>query len=438
MKPYSTQKSKELYERMVPYLLDGVGSSFHISTYRDYPVAMTHGKGSKLYDVDGNEYIDYVLGFGPMALGYCPEAVDRAVARQLTLGTHFSAPTEDMARLARRLTEIIPSAEVVSFQNSGTEVVMFALRLARAYTGKYKIVKFEGQYHGWSDEEKISIDADRVEELGDRFCPNKIIHTKGQRLSSADDLIVLPWNDLGLLEETLRRQGEEIAAVMMEPCMCDSGPILPKAGYLEGVRKLTKEHGVLLIFDEVITGFRFSLGGAQEYYGVTPDISTFAKAIASGYPFGAVVGKREIMECGIHASGTFNANPVGVAAALATVEELSKPGVYEYLNHLGQMLEEGFRALAEKYQMKLYLRHVGSVFVLYFGYDQDVEDFRDWLTKADVDLYERFVEGCEAYGVRFTDRRGREYLSTAHTEEDIRRTLEVADQVLGEIQRGER
>lgn len=438
MKPYSTQKSKELYERMVPYLLDGVGSSFHISTYRDYPVAMTHGKGSKLYDVDGNEYIDYVLGFGPMALGYCPEAVDRAVARQLTLGTHFSAPTEDMARLARRLTEIIPSAEVVSFQNSGTEVVMFALRLARAYTGKYKIIKFEGQYHGWSDEEKISIDADRVEELGDRFCPNKIIHTKGQRLSSADDLIVLPWNDLGLLEETLRRQGEEIAAVMMEPCMCDSGPILPKVGYLEGVRKLTKEHGVLLIFDEVITGFRFSLGGAQEYYGVTPDISTFAKAIASGYPFGAVVGKREIMECGIHASGTFNANPVGVAAALATVEELSKPGVYEYLNHLGQMLEEGFRALAEKYQMKLYLRHVGSVFVLYFGYDQDVEDFRDWLTKADVDLYERFVEGCEAYGVRFTDRRGREYLSTAHTEEDIRRTLEVADQVLGEIQRGER
>lgn len=438
MKPYSTQKSKELYERMVPYLLDGVGSSFHISTYRDYPVAMTHGKGSKLYDVDGNEYIDYVLGFGPMALGYCPEAVDRAVARQLALGTHFSAPTEDMARLARRLTEIIPSAEVVSFQNSGTEVVMFALRLARAYTGKYKIVKFEGQYHGWSDEEKISIDADRVEELGDRLCPNKIIHTKGQRLSSADDLIVLPWNDLGLLEETLRRQGEEIAAVMMEPCMCDSGPILPKAGYLEGVRKLTKEHGVLLIFDEVITGFRFSLGGAQEYYGVTPDISTFAKAIASGYPFGAVVGKREIMECGIHTSGTFNANPVGVAAALATVEELSKPGVYEYLNHLGQMLEEGFRALAEKYQMKLYLRHVGSVFVLYFGYDQDVEDFRDWLTKADVDLYERFVEGCEAYGVRFTDRRGREYLSTAHTEEDIRRTLEVADQVLGEIQRGER
>lgn len=150
----------------MPYLLDGVGSSFHVSSYRDYPVAMTHGKGSKLYDVDGNEYIDYVLGFGPMLLGYCPPAVDRAVAEQLRRGSHFSAPTEDLKRLSQRLVEIIPSAELVAYQNSGTEVVMYALRLARAYTGKYKIVKFEGQYHGWSDEEKVSIDASCVEELG--------------------------------------------------------------------------------------------------------------------------------------------------------------------------------------------------------------------------------------------------------------------------------
>ena len=438
MKKYSTERSKQLHQEMTPYLLDGVGSSFHINTYSDYAVAMTHGKGSKLYDVDGNEYIDYILGFGPMLLGYCPERVTQAVKDQLDRGSHFSAPTEDMKRLSQRLTEIIPSAEKVIYQNSGTEVVMFALRLARAYTGKYKIVKFEGQYHGWSDEEKISIDADTVEELGDRACPNKIIHTKGQRLSSADDLIVLPWNDLDALGKTLAEQGEEIAAVIMEPCMCDSGPILPKPGYLEGVRALTEKHGVLLIFDEVITGFRLALGGAQEYYGVTPDISTFAKAIASGYPFGAVVGKKEIMECGIHASGTFNANPVGVAAALATIEELSKPGVYERIEHLAVMLEEGFRALAKKYNLKMYLRHVGSIFILFFGFEEDTEDFRDWLTKADVPMYEKFVEGCEQYGVRFTDRRGREYLSTAHTEEDIRRTLEVADQVLGEIVRGER
>ncbi len=438
LKRYNTEKSKKLHEETTPYLLDGVGSSFHISTYRDYPVAMTHGKGSKLYDVDGNEYIDYVLGFGPMLLGYCPPAVNAAVADQLTRGTHFSAPTEDMKKLSKKLTEIIPAAEMVIYQNSGTEVVMYALRLARAYTGKYKIVKFEGQYHGWSDEEKVSIDADSVEELGDRKSPNKIIHTKGQRLSSADDLIVMPWNDLDALEALFQARKDEIAAVIMEPCMCDSGPILPKPGYLKGVRALTEKYGILLIFDEVITGFRMALGGAQEYYGVTPDIATFAKAIASGYPFGAVAGKKEIMTCGIHASGTFNANPVGVAAALATLDELSKPGVYEHLDHLAEMLAEGFRELAKKYDRKLYIRHMGSIFVLFFGFEDDVEDFRDWLGKADVDAYERFVAGCEDYGVRLTDRRGREYLSVAHTEEDIRRTLEVADQVLGEMQRGER
>lgn len=171
MRRYQTEGSRRLHQQTVPYLLDGVGSSFHVSSYRDYPVAMTHGKGSKLYDVDGNEYIDYVLGFGPMLLGYCPPAVDRAVAEQLRRGSHFSAPTEDLKRLSQRLVEIIPSAELVAYQNSGTEVVMYALRLARAYTGKYKIVKFEGQYHGWSDEEKVSIDASCVEELGDRENP---------------------------------------------------------------------------------------------------------------------------------------------------------------------------------------------------------------------------------------------------------------------------
>lgn len=432
LKKYATEKSKKLYEENSKYLVDGVGSYFHINSYSPYPIAMTHGKDAHLYDLDGNEYIDYVLGFGPMLLGYCNEKVDQAVEAQLKKGTHFSAPNPELGQLAKKLTEIIPSAEAVSFQNSGTEVVMYALRLARAYTGKYKIIKFEGQYHGWSDEEKISIDAKNVEELGDREHPNKIIHTKGQRLSSADDLIVLPWNDAELLEKTLKEE-DDIAAVIMEPLMCDSGPILPKEGYLERVRELTKEYGVLLIFDEVITGFRLSLGGAQQYYGVTPDLSTFAKAIANGYPFGAVVGKKEIMECGIHASGTFNGNPVGTAAALATIEALSEPGVYEDIERHALMLEDGFRKLAGKYQIKMYIRHVGSVFILFFGFEEDPADFREWLSLADIPMYEKFIAKAEEYGVRFTDRRGREYLSTAMTDEDIRRTLEVADQVLFEL-----
>lgn len=433
MEKYVTSKSKALHEETKKYLVDGVGSFFHITSYGDYPIAMTHGKGSKLYDVDGNEYIDYVLGFGPMLLGYANPAVDAAVKSQIDKGSHFSAPTESLKDLAKRLTEIIPSAEAVCFQNSGTEVVMYALRLARAYTGKYKIIKFEGQYHGWSDEEKVSIDARSVEELGDYEKPNKIMNTKGQKPSSADELFVLPWNDLDILEKYLKKYSDQIAAVIMEPIMCDSGPILPKKGYLEGVRELTKKYGVLLIFDEVITGFRVSLGGAQGYYGVTPDISTFAKAIANGYPFGAVAGKKKIMECGIHASGTFNGNPIGTAAALATINELSKPGVYKKLDHLGQMLEDGFKSLGKKYNVKIYARHIGSIFILFFGFTEDPDGFRDWLTKADIPFYERFIEKCEQYGIRFTDRRGREYLSVAHTEDDVKRTLDVAEVVLKEL-----
>lgn len=439
MEKYITSKSKELYEENKKYVTDGVGSYFHRAGYQDYPIAMTHGKGSKLYDVDGNEYIDYIAGFGPMLLGHCPKTVEEAVEKQLKRGTHFSAPTKELGELGKRLTEIIPSAEQVCFQNSGTEVVMYALRLARAYTGKYKIVKFEGQYHGWSDEEKISISASSVEELGDREHPNKIIHTKGQRLSSADDLIVLPWNDADILEKTFQEHADEIAAVITEPVMCDSGPILPLPGYLESLRELTEKYHILLIFDEVITGFRTALGGAQSYYGVTPDISTFAKAIAGGYPFGAVVGKKEIMECGLHAAGTFNGNPVGTAAALATIEALSQPGIYEHLEVMGELLERGFQKLAKKYGLKIYTRHIGGIFILYFGFDHDVKDYREWLEAADVAFYEKFVQGMESYGIRLTDLRGREYISTEHTEEDIRKTLEAADVVLAELTgKGER
>ncbi len=433
MERLRTVNSKALYEETKEYVTDGVGSYFHRAKYQDYPICMIRGKGSKLYDGDGNEYIDYVAGFGPMLLGYCPEEVDRAVTEQLKFGTHFSAPTRNLGALGKRLTEIIPSAEQVVFQNSGTEAVMYALRLARAYTGRYKIIKFEGQYHGWSDEEKITITANSVEELGDREHPNKIIHSKGQRLSSADDLIVLPWNDLEILEKTLQEQGDEIAAVITEPIMCDSGPILPLPYFLEGLRELTTQYGALLIFDEVITGFRTALGGAQQYYGVTPDLSTFAKAVSSGYPISVVAGKKEILGCGIHAAGTFNANPLCVAAALATMDALSKPGVYEHLDHLGKLLCDGFRVLAEKYNLKIYTRHIGGIFILYFGFDHDVHDFREWLEVADVAFYERFVQEMEAYGVRLTDERGREYLSVAHTEEDISRTLKVADFVLGKL-----
>ncbi len=432
MKKFCTEKSKQLHEEAKKYLVGGVASSFQVPHYAEYPITMTHGKGSKLYDVDGNEYIDFLLGFGPVLLGHAPEAVGKAVMEQIPLGTQYSAPTEKLMELSKKLTEIIPSAEIVSYQNSGTEVDMYALRLARAYTGKWKIVKFEGQYHGWSDEEKISIDAESVADLGDREDPTKIIHSKGQRLSSADDLFVAPWNDLEYLENLFKAHGDDIAAVIMEPIMLDSGPVLPQPGYLEGVRELTKKYNILLIFDEVITGFRVSLGGAQKHFGVTPDISTFAKAIASGYPFGVLCGRKDVMES-LKPAGTFNGNPVGTAAALATIKELEKPGTYERLHKLTGMMVDGFRELGKKHGIKVYARHIASVFVLYFGFDEDVADLREWLSKADVPFYQKFVKAMESYGIRFSSKRGRIYISTAHTEEDIKHTLAVADQVLSEI-----
>ena len=438
MQKYHTQGSRRLYQATLPYLVDGVGSSFHVPSYRDYPIAMTHGKGSKLYDVDGNEYIDYILGFGPMLLGHCPPAVDRAVAEQLKRGTHFSAPTPELGALSRRLTQVIPAAEKVVYQNSGTEVVMYALRLARAFTGRYKIVKFEGQYHGWSDEEKVSIDADTVADLGPRENPRKILPTKGQRLSSADDLILLPWNDLEALDRTLTQRREEIAAVLMEPCMCDSGPILPQPGYLAGVRELTRRHGVLLIFDEVITGFRLAPGGAQEYFGVRADLVTFGKIIGGGMPVGAYCGSRALLEqvapCGpVYQAGTLSGNPVAMAAGLAQLTYLREhPEVYEHINARGAALAEGLRELVKRTGAPVVINQLGSLLAPFFT-PTAVTTFTD-AKGSDVAKYARYFQGMLERGVALAPAQFEAmFVSAAHTREDLSRTLEAAGAVLSSL-----
>lgn len=434
VRAYDTTMSETVSQELRRYLVGGVASSFHSPAYADYPIVMTRGDGTRLYDVDGNRYIDYVMGFGSMILGHHDPDVDKAARAQLEYGTHFSAPTPSLYRLAKRLTEIIPCARRVTFHNSGTEAVMQALRVARAATGKWKIIKFEGQYHGWSDEEKVTIDANDVAELGDRTHPNKILPTRGQRPTSADDLIILPWNDAALLKETLQDR-DDVAAVIMEPFMCDSGPIPPKPGYLQQVREITREHRVLLIFDEVITGFRLALGGAQEYFGVTPDLATFAKAIANGFPFACLCGRADIMECGVPASGTFNGNPLGVAAASATIRKLEETDAYASMERHGEALCAGILEVAATHGVKISTNHYGGLVTLHFGVDHDPTDFRDWLTDVDHSLYSRFVRECERRGVRLTDRRGREYLCAAYGMADVDRTLEVFDAALPIAQR---
>ncbi len=433
MQKFNTEKSKELYFETCKYLVDGAASSFHKAANEEYPVCLTHGKGSKVYDVDGNEYIDYVAGFGPMILGYCPEAVGEAVKAQIDKGSQLSAPTPELCKLAKKLTEIIPSAEMVSFQSSGTEANMHAWRVARAYTGKHKIVKFEGQYHGWADEQKISIGAKNIDEVGDEKHPSRIFGTKGQRIETTDDIIIMPWNDLGILEDLFKEQADQIAAVVTEPYMCDEGPIMPKPGYLQGLKDLCTKYNIVCIFDEVITGFRLSLGGAQQYFGVTPDLSVFGKAIAGGYSLSMICGKKEIMSCGVHPSGTFNATPIAVAASLATIAELEKPGTYEKLGKLSQMLAEGIVAMANKHGIKAYAIGNAGICQMQVGIDRPVENFRDYLMNADRAMYNKIFLLTRDYGVRITSARGRIYVSTAHTEEDIKKTIEVFDQVFAEV-----
>ena len=241
---------------------------------------MEYGKGSKIYDIDGNEYIDYLGGYGPMILGYCPPCVGEAMIEQISKGSQFAAPNQLLNEVSEKLVEHIPCADLVSYQSSGTEAVMLAFRLVRAYTGKSKIVKCEGHYHGWSDEKMVSLGPDSLKLMGPRNRPWKTMGSAGQREKALEEIIVLPWNDLEIVKTIIKKQGHEIAAIILEPIMCNCEPVFPKPGYLEGLRELTAENDVMLIFDEVITGFRISLGGAQEFCKVTPDLCTFGKALA--------------------------------------------------------------------------------------------------------------------------------------------------------------
>lgn len=427
-----TDKSKELFERAKESIVGGVASSLHKSEYEQYPIYIERGKGSKLYDVDGNEYIDYMAGFGPMILGYCPAAIGEAVIEQIAKGSQFAAPTESLNDVSKKLTEIIPCADLVSYQGTGTEANMVIFRMVRAYTGKDKIIKFEGHYHGWSDEEMISFAPDSIKMMGPRIKPWKTLGSAGQRVKAAEDILVLPWNDLALVKKTLKRQKHEIAAIITEPIMCNCEVVYPKPGYLEGLREVTAENDVLLIFDEIITGFRLSLGGAQEYYKITPDVCSFGKAVAGGFPLAGVAGKRKIVGADVHPVGTFNANPISIVACKATIKELEKPGIYDHMAKLTKRLTEGINEIAKKRNITLYCEGVESIWQLAFGIRERMSDFRDNFKVNKID-YQIFRKGCLERGIRFHPSRGRFYTSAAHTDEDVDRTLSVADEVLSQI-----
>lgn len=423
-------KSQALWERSRQSLAGGVSSNVRATSQ---PLYFERGEGSRLFDVDGNSYIDYTLGQGPMILGHTPRPVIQAVQHAMRSGQLYAGQHELEIKLSEKLQQFIPCAEMVRYSNSGSEIVQAALRLARAYTGRQKIVKFEGHYHGWFDNVLISVHPP-LEMAGPRERPHPVPGSAGQATSVLADVIVLPWNDLEVFSAVVAQQADEIAAVIMEPIMCNTGCILPRPGYLEGVRELCARYGIVLIFDEIITGFRVGLSGAQGYLGVTPDLATFGKAMAGGFPISCLAGKRELMKLiarrQVNHSGTFNSNVISMAAAWATLAELERDEgqVYQRLYELGRQLMVGLLDLAQRQGTKVLVQGVGPMFHLAFTEQESIVDYRTFLTAWDQDRYQRFADLLLDKGVRVL-RRGLWYLSAAHTAEDIETTLRAADAV---------
>ena len=404
---------------------------------KPFPLFFDRGMGSHLWDVDGNEYIDYVLGRGPLFLGHTNAEVIDATCRQLQRGQIYAAQHELEFELSERICRIIPCAELVRFGISGSEAVHGALRLARAATGRQVIIKFEGQYHGWLDNILYSLSPD-PSRAGDGLHPATLPESPGQFNGAESHLVVLPWNNLEVLEQYLSQHGSSIAAVITEPVMCNTAVIPPLSGYLEGMRELCTMHGIALIFDEVITGFRLSLAGAQGRFDVVPDLTIFGKAIANGMPISCLAGKEKYM--GLIASGkvghggTYNSIPPAVAGAIATLNILERDGaaVYKTMAGPGKTLMAGIRDLAGKHGIPIVVQGYESIFYVGFPRSADppaegqaVYDYRSSLT-MDQELYTAFVCSMVDRGVRIIPR-GNWFLSSTHSDADIEATLAAVD-----------
>ena len=428
-------KSKALFEAAREVIPGGVNSTARAvwSGWDPYPLFVQGGSGSRLRDADGNDYIDYLLGLGPMILGHRPERVTEAVVRAIQdHGTVFALPAEAEIDLTRKMIAAVPSLEQVRLCNTGTEAVLYAVRLARAFTGRNKIIRFEGMYHGFSDGVYWSKHPG-LNVAGSDEAPVAVPQGPGMPQGIDDSLIILPWNDPKILREVIERQGHEIAAVLTEPVMCNTGCILPAPGYLEAMREITARHGVVLIFDEVITGFRLALGGAQALYGVTPDISTFAKGLGGGFPVAAMGGRKDIMalvaDGTVSMAGTYAANVIAVAAANAALDELSQPGMYDRLYRVSDRLRHGLVKTFADARVEARVAGIGPVFQVWFS-ERDIGNYRDAARHASHDLFRIWWEGMLDRGVLFHPGAYENlFVSFAHSEDDVDRTLVAAGEV---------
>jgi len=423
-------RSRELFAEAKRYTPGGVNSPVRaFRSVGDQPLFIARGQGARVYDVDGNSFIDYVASWGPLILGHADPGIVAAVQRAAALGTSFGAPTELEIELARLVVEAVPSVEMVRFVNSGTEATMSALRLARAFTSRDKVIKFEGGYHGHADM-LLAKAGSGVLTLGAPDSP-------GVPATAAQHTLTAPYNDLAAVERIFAEVGGEVAAVIVEPVAGNMGVVPPAAGFLQGLRDLTRRAGALLIFDEVITGFRVAYGGAQARYGVTPDLTCLGKIIGGGLPVGAYGGRREIMELmapigPVYQAGTLSGNPLAMSAGIQMLKTLRTPGVYEELERKAAYLAEGLAEAARDAGVPAHLNRVGSMLTTFFT-DRPVVDYVSAKT-ADTRTYARYFNGMLERGVYFAPSQFEAgFVSTAHADADLDQTIEAARAALRAI-----
>ncbi|XP_047340908.1 glutamate-1-semialdehyde 2,1-aminomutase, chloroplastic-like [Impatiens glandulifera] len=429
-KTFTLKKSEEAFNAAKELMPGGVNSPVRaFKSVGGQPIVMDSVKGSHMWDIDGNEYIDYVGSWGPAIIGHADDEVLAALAETMKKGTSFGAPCLLENDLAKTVISAVPCIEMVRFVNSGTEACMGALRLARAYTGREKLIKFEGCYHGHADAFLVKAGSG-VATLG-------LPDSPGVPKAATFETLTSPYNDIETVKKLFEANKGEIAAVFLEPVVGNSGFIAPKPGFLEQLRKITKENDALLVFDEVMTGFRLAYGGAQEYFGIMPDLTTLGKIIGGGLPVGAYGGRREIMEMvapsgPMYQAGTLSGNPLAMTAGIHTLKRLREGGNYEYLNKISGELVKGIIEAGEKTGHAICGGHIGGMFGFFFA-EGPVYNFDD-AKKSDTEKFGKFFRGMLEEGVYFAPSQFEAgFTSLAHTEEDIKHTIEAAEKVLRRI-----
>ena len=442
-KTNNRERSREWYERAQQSLVEGVNSpSRGAAVYSPGPVVLERGRGSRVWDLDSNEYIDFMMSFGALIQGHAHPKIVEVVSQAMAGGSHFAAATPAEAEAAERFRRMVPSAEAVRFTNSGSEATMLALRLARAHTGRTKFLKFEGHYHGWYDPYCLNGHSHPAEQLGPRENPARFPDSEGIPASVFDDVVLAPWNDLEALESILRRHGRELAAIISEPIMANMGCILPHDGYLQKACDLAHQFGALFILDEVVTGFRYAPGGCQQHYGLTPDLSTFGKALGAGFPVGAVAGPRAILDrmrwgnnMVLH-YGTFNGHRLTMRVIAANLDMLAanEGAVYKQIYEVGDAAIAGLRDIFRRRKIDAIVQGFGPMFQIYFTIRDAIRDYRDYCQYADTAKYSRFVHGLLDRGIYMTPSNGLHWIiSTAHTVQDVETLLLAADEVCAEM-----